>query len=349
MLQPGTVLRERYKIIESVKSGGMGAVYEAEDLRLEGRRCAIKEILLDPSMDETARTQAQEQFHREASILARLDHPNLPKVSDYFSESDQDFLVMDFVPGRDLKEIMDEARRAGRFLQERDVLNWATQLCDSLEYLHTQESPVVHRDIKPSNIKLTPDGRIKLVDFGLVKLLASGDDRTITVLQGRGTVAYTPLEQYGGEVGHTDVRSDIYSLGATFYHLLTNQPPVDAKQRFLHPEALTAPIELNPQISPCVEKAILHALAMHPNERPPSVAAFKTELLGQETQQPAAAPVGRPAWRKAFVTNRLLALACGVLFALACLVTLLSPPLPQPTVTPTPRPTVTLVSPAPTP
>ena len=128
VLQPGTVLRERYKIIESVKSGGMGAVYEAEDLRLEGRRCAIKEILLDPGMDETARTQAQEQFHREASILARLDHPNLPKVSDYFSDSDHDFLVMDFVPGRDLKDIMDEARRAGRFLEERDVLNWVTQL-----------------------------------------------------------------------------------------------------------------------------------------------------------------------------------------------------------------------------
>jgi len=349
VLQPGTVLRERYKIIESVKSGGMGAVYEAEDLRLEGRRCAIKEILLDPSMDETARAQAQEQFHREASILARLDHPNLPKVSDYFSESDQDFLVMDFVPGRDLKEIMDEARRAGRFLEERDVLNWAAQLCDSLEYLHTQESPVVHRDIKPSNIKLTPDGRIKLVDFGLVKLLASGDDRTITVLQGRGTVAYTPLEQYGGEVGHTDVRSDIYSLGATFYHLLTNQPPVDAKQRFLHPEALAAPIELNPQISPCVEKAICHALAMHPNERPRSVAAFKAELLGQETQQPAVAPVEQPAWRKVFVTNRLLMLACVVLLALACLVTLFAPPLPQPTVTATPQPIITLVSPAPTP
>jgi len=348
VLQPGTVLRERYKVIESVKSGGMGAVYEAEDLRLEGRRCAIKEILLDPSMDETARIQAQEQFHREASILARLDHPNLPKVSDYFSESDQDFLVMDFVPGRDLKEIMDEARRAGRFLEERDVLNWAAQLCDALEYLHTQEPPVVHRDIKPSNIKLTPDGRIKLVDFGLVKLLAAGDDRTITVLQGRGTVAYTPLEQYGGEVGHTDVRSDIYSLGATFYHLLTNQPPVDAKQRFLHPEALAEPIELNPKISPYVEKATLHALAMHPNERPPSVAAFKTELLGQDTLQPVPA-VKQPAWRKALVTNRLLVLACIVLLALACLVTMFAPPLPQPTATPTPQPVATLVSPARTP
>lgn len=344
MLQPGTVLRERYKIIESVKTGGMGAVYEAEDLRLEGRRCAIKEILLDLGMDETARTQAQEQFHREASILARLDHPNLPKVSDYFSESDQDFLVMDFVPGRDLKEIMDEARRAGRFLDERDVLKWAAQLCDALEYLHTQEPPVVHRDIKPSNIKLTPDGRIKLVDFGLVKLLAAGDDRTITVLQGRGTVAYTPLEQYGGEVGHTDIRSDIYSLGATLYHLLTNQSPVDAKQRFLHPEALADPVELNPRVSPCVEKAVLHALAMHPADRPPNAAGFKNELLGGDTLPPAS-PAQQPVWLKAWVTNRTLVVACAVLLALATLVTLLSPPLPPPPATATPRPNVTLVSP----
>lgn len=234
-------------------------------------------------------------------------------------------------------------------LEERDVLNWAEQLCDALEYLHTQEPPVVHRDIKPSNVKLTPDGRIKLVDFGLVKLLAAGDDRTITVLQGRGTVAYTPLEQYGGDVGHTDVRSDIYSLGATFYHLLTNQPPVDAKQRFLHPEALPAPTELNPKISPNVEKALLHALAMHPNERPSTVAMFKAELVGKEIQSSAVVPVGQPGWRKAFTTNRLLVLACIVLLALACVVTLFSPPLPQPRVTPTPRPIATLTSPLPAP
>jgi len=346
VLQPGTILRERYKIIESVKSGGMGAVYEAEDVRLEGRRCAIKEILLDPGMDEIARAEAEQQFHREASILARLDHPNLPKVSDYFSDSGHDFLVMDFVPGRDLKEIMDEARRAGRFLDERDVLNWAMQLCDALEYLHNQDPPVVHRDIKPSNIKLTPDGRIKLVDFGLVKLLGPGDDRTITVLQGRGTVAYTPLEQYGGEVGHTDVRSDIYALGATFYHLLTNQPPADAKQRFLHPEALIAPSELKPQISPNVEKAILHALAMHPSERPACVAEFRAELLGgnRAIEPGLVVPIRQPVWRQAFAANFPLIVACLVLLILALVVTIFSPPLTQP-VTPSVGPPAGLVSP----
>ena len=336
MLQPGAVLRERYRIIESVKSGGMGAIYEAEDLRLEGRRCAIKEILLSAGMDETARAQAQEQFHREASILARLDHPNLPKVSDYFSDSDHDFLVMDFVPGRDLKDIMDEARRAGRFLEEHEVLGWAMQLCDALDYLHTQETPVVHRDIKPSNIKLTPDGRIKLVDFGLVKLLAPGDDRTITVVQGRGTAAYTPLEQYGGDVGHTDVRSDIYSFGATLYHLLTNQPPADAKQRFLHPEALAVPSELNPKISLRAEQAILHALETHPTDRPANVAEFRTELLGANSNSDGLSTLlARPGWYQILVANLPLLLACALLLILAVLVTALPPLLSAP-VTPTP-------------
>jgi serine/threonine protein kinase len=334
VLQPGTVLRERYKIIEPVKSGGMGAVYEAEDLRLEGRRCAIKEILLGAGMDSSARAQAQEQFHREASILARLDHPTLPKVSDYFSDSDQDFLVMDFVPGRDLKEIMDEARNAGRFLEERDVLNWAAQLCDALDYLHTQETPVVHRDIKPANVKLMPDGRIKLVDFGLVKLLAPGDDRTITVVQGRGTAAYTPLEQYGGDVGHTDVRSDVYSFGATLYHLLTNQSPADAKQLFLHPEALAAPSELNPRISQRVEQAILHAMKIHPADRPASIAEFKKELLGSGPNV-SNGTIEQPVWYAAIIANLPLVIACIVLLALALVVTAL-PPLISTPVTPVP-------------
>jgi serine/threonine protein kinase len=181
---------------------------------------------------------------------------------------------------------MDEARRQGRTLLEKQVLSWAAQLCDALHYLHSQNPPVLHRDIKPANIKLTPGGTIKLVDFGLVKLMVPDDATTITIVQGRGTVQYTPLEQYGGDTGHTDARSDIYSLGATLYHLLTNHPPLDAKQRFLRPRSLIAPRKLAPRLSLRTERAVFHALAMHPEQRPVSIAQFRAELLGSAPLPP---------------------------------------------------------------
>lgn len=349
MLNPGTVLQARYRIVSAIGQGGMGAVYEAEDLVLAGRRCALKEVKLDPAMSDEARRQAQEQFYREASVLARLDHPTLPKVSDYFSADDLDYLVMDYVPGRDLKDIMNEARRAGGFLDEAQVLNWARQLCDALIYLHAQDPVIVHRDIKPANIKLTPDGRIKLVDFGLVKIMADDDEnRTLTVVQGRGTAAYTPLEQYGGDSGHTEVRSDIYSLGATLYHLLTNQPPLDAKQRFLNPTKLKTPRDLNPAISPATERALLAAIAMHPDQRPATVEEFRALLFESSAATLAAdpRPIGStrpPDWPRAIQTNRGLVAAVIALFLFSIFVTIAvaptGPVAPPAAVTPmaTPR------------
>ena len=282
-LTPGKILRSRYKVTELVGEGGMGAVYRAEDLLLEGRLCALKEVSPDLSADPQTAEQAREQFYREASVLARLDHPTLPKVSDYFSEEGREYLVMDYVPGSDLRQLLDQALAQGRCLAEQQVLKWAAQLCDALEYLHGQQPPVLHRDIKPGNIKLTPAGAIKLVDFGLVKLMMPDDNRTITVLQGRGTVQYTPLEQYGGDTGHTDARSDIYSLGGTLYHLLTGRPPLDAKQRFLHPGSMPAPRQINPAISARTERAIMNALAMHPDQRPASAAEFRRQLFEDDS------------------------------------------------------------------
>jgi len=325
----------------------MGAVYRAEDLRLEGRQCAVKEVIPEPEASPAALAQAQEQFRREASTLARLDHPNLPKVSDFFSENDRDYLVMDFVPGRDLKQLMDEARRRGRFLDEEQVLAWADQLCQALIYLHGQNPPILHRDIKPANVKFTPAGTIKLVDFGLVKLMAPDDARTITILQGRGTVQYTPLEQYGGDTGHTDVRSDIYSLGATLYHLLTNRPPTDAKQRFLKPESLPAPRELNPRLSSQTERAILWAMAMHPDDRPASVAEFREALLAgiQESVPAEIAVPGAGQWRAALHENRMLITVALGLLIIALITTLLAPPSPMPagaSTVPAVRPTIAI-------
>ncbi len=261
----------------------MGSIYLADDLRLEGRQCALKEVSYDRTLPADTLQQTRDQFLREATVLARLDHPNLPKVSDFFSDVDLDYLVMDYVPGKDLRTLMVEARQQENFLDEPVVLSWADQLADALIYLHSQDPPILHRDIKPSNLKITPSGLLKLVDFGLVKLLAP-EDMTITILQGRGTALYTPLEQYGGDTGHTDVRSDIYTFGATLYHLMTSTPPIEARERFLHPDRLLPPREINPKISLRAERAVLWAMNLHPDDRPQDVAAFREALLGGAAQ-----------------------------------------------------------------
>ena len=277
--QPGETLRGRYRIREQIGQGGMGNIYLADDLRLEGRFCALKEVEYGRTLPENILKESRDQFFREATVLARLDHPNLPKVSDFFSIEKRDFLVMDFVPGKDLRTLMLEARKRKKFLAEEDVLGWAGQLSDALGYLHTQTPPIIHRDIKPSNIKLTPTGLVKLVDFGLVKVLAP-DEVTITVIQGQGTALYTPLEQYGGDGAHTDARSDIYSLGATLYHLLTNEPPVEARIRFLDASRLVWPRALNPELSVRTERAVLRAMSLHPDERPQKIDEFRQYLFG---------------------------------------------------------------------
>jgi len=278
-VKSGRTLRERYVVTRVIGRGGMGSIYLAEDNRLSGRICAIKEVYQARDLPEEVRAQGRDQFYREASVLAQLDHPNLPKVSDFFTEDERDYLVMDFVPGDDLKSLMDNARKRSEFLPLKDVFAWGEQISDALEYMHGQDPPVIHRDIKPSNLKLTPHGLIKLVDFGLVKQMAP-DEMTVTVIQGRGTATYTPLEQYGGDTGHTDARSDLYALSATLYHLLTNQPPLEAKQRFLRPHGLKPPSEINSRIEPRLEQAVLWGMALHPDERPDDAATFRQALTG---------------------------------------------------------------------
>ncbi len=257
----------------------MGCIYLADDTRLKGRQCALKEVEHDHSLPPQLLQEAREQFQREATTLARLDHPNLPKVSDYFSIGMRDYLVMDYVPGDDLRSVIIHSRQNGIYLSENEILYWAAQLSDALEYLHSQDPPIVHRDIKPSNLKITPSGILKLVDFGLVKTLAPGEV-TVTILQGQGTAMYTPIEQYGGDNTHTDIRSDIYSFGATLYHLLTNQPPIEARNRYLSPDSFLPPRQINPKVSPRVERAILWAMELHPDNRPANIRVFQQSLFG---------------------------------------------------------------------
>ena len=325
-LKTGEVLRGRYKIRERIGQGGMGSIYLADDTRLKGRQCALKEVEYDRALPENIREEARDQFLREATVLARLDHPNLPKVSDFFSSGPRDYLVMDYVPGKDLRTLMIEARRNKTFLREKDVLSWAEQLANALTFLHIQDPPIVHRDIKPSNLKLTPNGLIKLVDFGLVKILAP-EEITITIIQGQGTALYTQLEQYGGSDAHTDIRSDIYSFGATLYHLLSNEPPADARKRFLEPNSLTSLRHINPDVSPRTERAVLWAMALHPDERPATIDEFRQALLGYRESPTLPLPIRRS--RSLPVTDYLthppeatLAWGAGVLLLISLLATL---------------------------
>jgi eukaryotic-like serine/threonine-protein kinase len=343
---PGAILRHRYRILELVGQGGAGAVYRAADLRLAGRETAIKIVHPDRHASPDAHAEAQAQFQREASILAQLDHPVLPKVSDYFVEGGIDCLVMDFVAGPDLRQVVDEARANGDFLDEARVLAWAAQLLDALEYLHCQDPPVIHRDIKPSNIKLITGERVKLVDFGLVKHLDPTDPRTLTTSRGIGSLPYTPLEQYAGDTGHTDVRSDLYALGATLYHLLTGRPPATAHERFLMPNALVPPGRINPHLSPLIESVILTAMALHPERRPVDAAAFRDVLTGA-TPLAADPDLGTSsaAWRAGLWDNAGLIALVGLLLLLAVLATWQaergSSPATQPAISGTTSPAIT--------
>ena len=232
-------------------------------------------------------------------------------MSDFFSVGERDYLVMDYVPGLDLLEVVREARRKGRMLSEAQVLGWIEQLCDALSYLHRQDPPVLHRDVKPANVKLTPEGTVKLVDFGLVRPLDAGRETTFTGLRGMGSLPYTPLEQYGEVGDHTDARSDLYALGATLYHLLTGSEPPSAQEVFLRPEALVPPRQLNPDLSTTVEGAILSAMAPHPSGRPPTAEVFWRLLNAPETTGSGVeedAPAG--SWRQALRANAWLIALC---------------------------------------
>jgi len=275
MLTPDTVLQSRYRIVRQLGQGGMGAVYEAIDQRLD-TTVALKETLFS---DERLR----KQFEREARLLARLHHPALPRVSDHFSEGDGQFLVMQFIPGDDLSEMM--ARKRGPFPADQ-VLTWADQLLDALDYLHTQDPQIVHRDIKPQNLKLTSRGQIILLDFGLAKGQAGEISRVTTSASIFGyTPNYAPLEQIQG-LG-TDPRSDLYSLGATLYHLMTGVKPPDALTRAAalvngQPDPLVRVNEANPAVAPEVDHVLGKAMAQGREQRYPSAAEMRRALHATE-------------------------------------------------------------------
>ena len=277
-LQTGQILNQRYRIVKLLAKGGFGSVYRAWDVNFQ-MPCALKE-------NSESSPESQRQFQREAQMLHTLRHPNLPLVKDYFIVPGQgQYLVMDFVEGDDLETSL--ARDGGPFPVER-VEDWLAQICEAVIYLHSQNPPVIHRDIKPANIRITSTGKAMLVDFGIAKIYQPGSPTT----QGARAVSpgYAPFEQYGH--APTDVRTDVYALGATAYCLLTGTPPAESISRMAGTE-LPAPHELNLAITPELETLVLKAMAVMPAERFQTAGEFLAVLnsISARSRLPAASAV----------------------------------------------------------
>lgn len=292
MLSPNTILRDRYRIIHQLGHGGMGAVYQAMD---ENLSCvvAVKETFA--VTDEQRRA-----FRREAELLANLSHPTLPRVMDHFTHGEGQFLVMQFVPGHDLAELLELREQP---FSVAKVLDWADQLLDALEELHSSDPPIVHRDIKPANLKVTPKGKVLLLDFGLAKGAAGQMSTADVDSHGKSIYGYTPnyapLEQIRG--AGTDPRSDLYSLSATLWTLLTGQVPPDALSRVAekedgNPDPLRPAHEINPQVPTTVSSLLQRAMSLNRNQRPATAAELRNELrdVRQAEFERATLPLQRP-------------------------------------------------------
>ena len=257
-LGQGNLLYNRYVIVRLLKRGGMGAVYLAQDTHLGNQECVVKEML-DQFVDAQQHQHAAQMFEREAVILSRLRHNHIPRVYDHFAERGRHYLVMDYVQGRSLEEVL---RSEGKPIDEGWVIEWALQICDVLAYLHEQQTPIIFRDLKPANVMLQDDSQIKLIDFGIARHFAPTQSNTPF-----GTPMYAPPEQYRG---HAEPRSDLYALGATMHHLLSGQESIP----FQFPLLRT----IVPNISPAAEALVASALNLQLNARPISARAFRQSL-----------------------------------------------------------------------
>ena len=255
-LPMGHKLQERYHILHKLATGGFGAVYVAEDLRLRGRKVAVKEL-----SDVT--TASRDLFRQEARVLAGIDHPGLVHVSDFFEEGRSVYLVMDYIKGQDLLELAVEADEEQRMLPHEQVLRWMVQVCEAVAYLHRHAPPIIHRDIKPNNIRLDTSGRAILVDFGIAKVGAKSKTQAMAEAVSRG---FSPPEQYISGLG-TDTRSDVYALGATLYCLLTVSPPPDSLQRLTQQIPLPPVRKRNPKVAQEINEIINTAMALHADQR----------------------------------------------------------------------------------
>lgn len=270
MLNPGHILQNRYQIEHLLGQGGFGAVYCARHTRLK-KLVALKETL---QMDAAA----LQMFEREAEVLASLDHPALPAVSDYFDEQGCYYIVMDYIPGEDLEQYL--ARQPNHCLSEQQALAITLPVLAALEYMHNRAEPIIHRDIKPGNIRITPEHKVYLVDFGMAKVYAPRPQRSTTLIA--VTPGFSPPEQYRQR---TDTRSDLYALGATLYAMLGGTAPTASLDR-LAGDQLIPLHTLNPAISPAIEQVVARLLALQPEARYPSAGAVQQALRSIEPGKP---------------------------------------------------------------
>ncbi len=270
-LLPLTILIDRYLIMEKIAQGGMGAIYKAQDQRLQGKIVAVKEMS-ESAVAANDRERILGSFRREAELLARLEHPSLARVSDYFQQEERHYMVMEFIEGETLERTL---KRQAEAFPEDQVLAWADQLCDVLSYLHRQDPKIIYRDMKPANVMVSNDSDyVKLIDFGIARFFKPGKRKDTVEF---GTYGYAPPEQYGKS--QTDERADVYALGATLHHLLTLRAP--ATKPFHFPPVR----QLNPNVSRRVEAAIMKAVNSNKGKRHQSIDEMWEALLGEPPAQ----------------------------------------------------------------
>lgn len=286
-LQPGITLVDRYLIQEVIGVGGMGSVYRARDLHFPNavKLVAVKEMI-NQARDPLVRQTIVQNFEREANILVTLNHPSIPRIFDYFTYDERSYLVIEYVPGKDMEALMAEHKEG---FSEDQIISWGIELCDVLEYLHNHKpEPIIFRDMKPSNVMVTPNNHIVLVDFGIAKVFRVGQKGTMI-----GTEGYSPPEQYRGEA---TPQADVYALGATLHHLLTRrdprlEPPFSFGERQIR--------KMNPSVSIEMEIIVNTALQYNPSDRYPTAQAMKDALTATARKTGALARLSIPAVKTA--------------------------------------------------
>ena len=264
------MLRQRYRLLQTVGQGGMGAVYVAQDTQLGDRLVAVKEMSMS-RLSPQELPQAIEQFRREAHLLASLHHPNLPIIYEYFNAGDRWYVVMSFIDGGTLQRTLEAA--PGRRLPVNDVVHIGLELCEVLNYLHSHQPQVVFRDLKPSNIMITPNGTVYLIDFGIARHFKQEQSKDTSYYY---SVGYAPPEQYGQS--QTGPRSDIYSLGATLHQMLSGHNPSNTPFQFPNLQLIDT------NIPAPLARLIAQMLEMNEQQRPASMAEVKAQL--EKVQQP---------------------------------------------------------------